>query len=280
MARTIIQLDNYSARAKFLRLFRDTQSLSQATGFIWESNDQQFLITCWHVVTGLYPDTLKAIDQENAGTPTSIELLLRKLDDIELAWRVDLYDLNGDPLWWVHPLYDRQIDVVAIPISPPENVLRLNPINTLHETDLPLLVGMPVFVLGYPFPTEKKPEVYPVWKLGTVATEPDAALRGAAYMLIDTLSRPGMSGAPVIRREYGQALVETTRVDPTDDDSPMQYDLRNVGRGSKFIGVYSGRLRTENDKIEAQLGLVWRRHLLEEIVAGGKRDVYPHPALT
>jgi hypothetical protein len=72
-----------------------------------------------------------------------------------------------------------------------------------------------VFILGYPFPIELPG--YPVWKRGRIASEPDLASLAPAlgssgrrkvkfgahprdYLLADTASRPGMSGAPVIRR--------------------------------------------------------------------------------
>jgi hypothetical protein len=42
-----------------------------------------------------------------------------------------------------------------------------------------------------------------VWKRGSIASEPEVFSPGQLYMLVDTASRPGMSGSPVIRRSWG-----------------------------------------------------------------------------
>jgi len=40
---------------------------------------------------------------------------------------------------------------------------------------------------------------------------------------------------------------------------------------NKFIGVYSGRLRTQ-DPLDAQTGMVWSDTYIDEIIDGGLRD--------
>ena len=54
------------------------------------------------------------------------------------------------------------------------------------------------------------------------------------YLLVDTASRPGMSGAPVILRSWVNHIVQAN-IAPRDDMI-----------ATKFIGVYSGRLRTKD----------------------------------
>ena len=55
-----------------------------------------------------------------------------------------------------------------------------------------------------------------------------------------------MSGSPVIlRRRFG------------------------TGPNTTFVGVYSGRIGAK-DELEAQLGIVWRADLVEQIVAKGR----------
>ena len=116
---------------------------------------------------------------------------------------------------------------------------------------------MEVFVLGYPF--EIKPPAYPVWKRGSIASEPQLARLTTDYMLVDTASRPGMSGAPVIRRSWTNHMVEPGVVALVD--TPL----------NKFIGVYSGRVPTDHP-YEAQIGLAWDGSLIDEIIAGNIRD--------
>jgi len=127
----------------------------------------------------------------------------------------------------------------------------------LANAALRIAVGMEVFVLGYPF--EIKMPAYPVWKRGSIASEPVLVRQTENYMLVDTASRPGMSGAPVIRRSWTNDTLDRgvmALVDP-----PL----------NKFIGVYSGRVPTDHPH-EAQVGLVWDAALIEEIIAGNKKD--------
>jgi hypothetical protein len=68
-----------------------------------------------------------------------------------------------------------------------------------------------------------------------------------------------MSGAPVIRRSWGNHMLEDGGV------------TMGPGSATRFIGVYSGRLYT-NDSNDPQLARVWPRTLLEEIVQVPTKD--------
>src|SRR5258705_10976046 len=100
---------------------------------------------------------------------------------------------------------------------------------------------MEVFILGYPF--EIRPPAYPVWKRGSIASEPQLARLTTDYMLVDTASRLGMSGAPGIRRSWTNHMVEPCIVALVD--TPL----------NRFIGRYSGRLPTDHPH-RAEIGLV------------------------
>jgi hypothetical protein len=150
--------------------------------------------------------------------------------------------------------------VVAVPLPIEENdpIVNLYPINVLKsEGDLAVRIGMDVYILGYPFGAE--PPGFPVWKRGSIASEPDLTRIGTGYMLVDTASRPGMSGAPVIRRSWGVHLLEH---DATSQTSWPE---------SKFIGIYSGRRHTK-DPSDAQLGMVWPVNDIQEVIIGKKLD--------
>jgi hypothetical protein len=138
----------------------------------------------------------------------------------------------------------RRVDVAVLPIpfKLEEIIISLYPLNVLANAALRIEIGMEVFILGYPF--EIKPPAYPVWKRGSIASEPQLARLTTDYMLVDTASRPGMSGAPVIRRSWTNHMVEPGVVALVD--TPI----------NRFIGVYSGRVPTDHPH-EAQIGLVW-----------------------
>ena len=89
--------------------------------------------------------------------------------------------------------------------------------NGLANAALRIEIGMEVFILGYPF--EIKPPAYPVWKRGSIASEPQLALLTTDYMLVDTASRPGMSGAPVIRRSWTMLCLFNFTATPKAEDS-------------------------------------------------------------
>jgi hypothetical protein len=151
-----------------------------------------------------------------------------------------------------------RVVAIPLPISGDDPVVNFYPINTLKsEADLAVRIGMDVFILGYPF--GYSPPGFPVWKRGSIASEPDMVHFGPGYYLVDTASRPGMSGAPVILRSWGVHYLEGDAI--SSDSTPQ----------SKFIGVYSGRLHT-HEKTDAQIGMVWPVRDIEDIVSMEKRD--------
>jgi hypothetical protein len=146
--------------------------------------------------------------------------------------------------------------VLPINLSGPTAIADLSPINLYTARPLRIQIGMEVFILGYPFGIE--PPGLPVWKRGTIASEPDIVRMTSGYYLVDTASRPGMSGAPVILRSWTSDYVEEGVRAITDTPA------------TNVIGVYSGRLHAATD--EAQIGMVWHVSYIEEIIAGNMRD--------
>src|SRR6478672_9371274 len=124
------------------------------------------------------------------------------------------------------------------------------PVNVYVNDDLEIRIGMDVFILGYPFGA--KPPGLPVWKRGSIASEPDLVRQTTGFYLIDTASRPGMSGSPVILRSW------------TSPDGRAREPL------NRLIGVYSGRLGA--DVAEAQIGMVWHESFIPEIIDDNLRE--------
>jgi len=225
---------------------------------MWKIQEKYYLVTNWHVLsmrdffTG---ENLRA----DAGRPN----ILRTLFNMQTGsfdkqrWDIKIRDDDDKPLWLVHP--GRRVDVAVLPIpfKPEELIISLYPLNLLANARLRIESGMEVFILGYPF--EIAPPAYPVWKRGSIASEPELAPVTTDYMLVDTASRPGMSGAPVIRRSWSNHMVEPGVAALVD--TPL----------NRFIGVYSGRVPTDHPH-EAQIGIVWGDYLIHEIIAGNIRD--------
>jgi hypothetical protein len=253
------KIDAYSLSTVPIEVCANGSSFAHATGFVWKSGEQHYLITNWHVVTGRNAQTGK---MEAPVEPDMLRLLfnVRVQNCGKQQYDITIRDEDRRPLWLAHPVRQRGSDIVAIPLPMrgDDPIVNMHPINILKsEADLAVRIGMDVFILGYPFGSP--PPGYPVWKRGSIASDPDLTRIGAGYMLVDTASRPGMSGAPVIRRSWGTHLLEDDAI--SSDTTPQ----------SKFIGIYSGRLYTK-DKDDAQLGMVWPVEDIEEVIVGQKRD--------
>ena len=118
-----------------------------------------------------------------------------------------------------------------------------------------VVVGMDTFILGYPFGIAVS--ALPIWKRASIASEPNLGIGGESFFYVDTASRPGMSGSPVILRTWGGFQTDTGG------------GVITAGAATKFIGVYSGRIGAQ-DELQAQLGIVWRADLIDQIIAAGR----------
>jgi hypothetical protein len=248
-------VDPYSWATVPIQLYFENTELSLATAFIWEKDGKPFLITNWHNVTGVDPFSGKHISPTGA-EPNRMQVWWNKKG--ELGRRhgsfIALKDANGAPLWLAHPHHGSKVDVVAIPIAPDENS-EMIAINNLPSCDLAVGVGTEVFVLGYPFGIG--PAGLPIWKRGSIASEPQLSPL-QPHVFVDTASRPGMSGSPIIRRSWG---THELRGGGT---------ITGIGPATAFFGVYSGRFKS-SDALDAQLGIAWPKGLLLEILSAQKR---------
>ncbi len=251
-------LDPFTLATVPLEQYFGNTPLGHGTGFIWKGEKQFYLVTNWHVLAMKDFFTRKNL-REDAGRPNVLRTLFNaqtgRFD--KQRWDIPVRDDDDKPLWLIHP--GRRVDVAVLPLNLKldELIITLHPLNVLANARLRIEVGMEVFVLGYPFGIA--PPAFPVWKRGSIASEPDLAQITNDYILVDTASRPGMSGAPVIRRSWSNHMVEPGVLAMLD--TPI----------NRFIGVYSGRVPTEHPH-EAQIGLVWCDYLIGEIIAGNMRD--------
>jgi hypothetical protein len=252
------KIDLYSYATVPVEQFFDNTAIGKATAFIWEVDGQFFLVTNWHVMTRRHFPTGRNLGCDGA-RPNKFQLLLNfpGPDFKKQPCEVHIRDAEGHPKWLVHP--SRNTDVAVLPLQiDPAVVFDPRAINQLPSINLRLGIGMDVFVLGYPFGSD--PRSFPVWKRGSIASEPHLATRTTDYLLVDTASRPGMSGAPVIRRSWGFHIL--------DDGS----NLGGVPFATRFVGIYSGRLHTKDSR-DAQIGMVWPAWIIEEIIRGGRVDI-------
>ncbi len=272
--------------------------LSAASAFFFEREGSWFVMTNWHVVSGLHFQTREPL-QRPFKEPLSLTARLFSYADGdpesgELELRstcVPLYR-DEDPVWLEHPELGSSCDIVAIPMARPASCpdFMHNAANLISKDRIPVEPGSTVFVIGFPKALRVGPGL-PLWKAGYVASEPhyDVCLgerlggtdppggvtRIPAFFL-DSLTRPGMSGSPVFARYQGPWDLDDPyrRVNPEETGFWERDDIVLSGHATQFVGCYSGRVgRTEN---EAALGLCWRSDVIEAICQGGRLGRNPH----
>ena len=241
------------ASIKLVMKYDDTVT-STATGFFWRHDSQLFLVTNRHNVTGRNTETGKCIDKTLA-VPNQIvgSAICRGgyrgnkspiREEISIKW-----ELGKESKWLQHPKLNL-VDVVMWPLNSSKNQI-LVPINENSQGNFILEVSNEVFLLGYPLGIDV--EGTPIWKRGTLASEPEMDVDGLPKLLVDTASNKGMSGSPVINKRYiGRPPLVFRGTDPH----------------VQLVGVYSGRTQ-RNGNLDAQLGDVWKASVLEEIVKSG-----------
>ena len=230
------------------------EPLSVATGFVVAHGEAHYLITNWHVVSGRHNDTNEILHSRGA-TPHS--LLIWHHSALSIAgcgaWTMreeSLFDNDLTPQWIEHPRRDirdpenwaaMSVDIVALKLTQTDEV-NLFPLKRRPAERVELAPGLPISAVGYPLGLTGA-DFFPIWKTGHLASDLDADTYQREF-LVDLTGREGMSGAPVLYRDW--------RDDGTGVARPV----------TSFLGIYSGRPHPSSE-----IGIVWRASLLEELLA-------------
>lgn len=254
-----VRPDPISFSSVFIEAWFGSQKIGIASGFPWREEAGVYLVTNWHVVSGIHPETSQPIDKHGT-IPDYLRVWLHQKENLGV-WeriRIDLYDNQGRPRWLEHSGYGSEVDVALMQIDVPGRC-KAFPINERPLDDFRVEVSQDVFVVGFPRGMSGAGKL-PIWKRGSIASEPELDLDGVPKLLIDSLTREGMSGSPVIAQYVGYYKVSPPKTSSEDW----------IGVGRKFLGVYSGRLPGQ-DEFEAHLGIVWKESVIEEIISSGHR---------
>ena len=219
------------------------------------------VFTCWHCLTGADPKTGQSLSKRTGARPNRANIrLLGRGPGHFVHSDQKLYDESGAAVWLVHPLGSGQVDLAAFELSgglSPESFNR--PMNEIEQDEIRIEIGSDLFAIG--FPKNLSPTGLPIWKRASVASELTAITHFGddRVILVDTATREGLSGAPVIARRYGTYIAENGNM------------LTTAGSNTKFVGVYSGRLGGD-DAMAAQVGRVWPASYVTELMQSGSRD--------
>ena len=225
--------------------------LGTATGFVVVRNGFPYLITNRHVVRGRNQDTDQSL-HGSGGIPDSIRITHHTGGPLgSTVRRVEsLYDDAETPIWLEHPIHGGEVDVVALPLSGLADVV-LEVYDPWAPTRVAIGPSERVSIVGFPFGLEGGPALA-IWVQGFVATETMIDYRHLPRFLIDSRTRKGQSGSPVVFYSENASFT-----------SHQGASHVAAGRVEELIGVYPGRISKESD-----LGFVWRTSVIREILDG------------
>ena len=280
-----------------LQMHDEQGMIATGTAFFFEINDEWFLITNWHNVSGKH--FLNKAALMNGCFPTRLVAKLSTYDiedSPEGSYGIAPYDVpiyqNSEPLWFEHPELGSRCDVIALPLQRPDScpTFMHNAANRISDVRIPVEPGATVFIVGFPRSISVGFGL-PLWKSGYIASEPcyDVTIGGKPQQFggliggiklpaffLDSQTREGLSGSPVFASYVGtwDTVDPYSRLEP---DAPGFWDRDDVSLGSKateFVGCYSARIGPEEQG--AALGLCWRKDVIEKICIAKKRGKHPH----
>jgi len=242
-------LDRLSLASICVVPYSYSKALGVATAFVVEHAGINLLITNFHVVSGRQPKTRRLLPDAPV-QPDRLLIALLADGAKSLVWMPHIQLLlDGTTEGWIeHPTLGHSFDVVALPLAKPARA-RLFPYSRESGASLAIHMASQVAIIGFPHGISTG-GLLPIWKSGTIASETDNDITGVDYFLVDSNTRKGMSGSPVIARRFGTALHESG----------------GVGLGGvtdRVLGVYAGRML---DAPDVTIGRVWVWEKVQELI--------------
>jgi hypothetical protein len=247
-----------------LVLMRDELQIGVATGFFLKRGSLWFLVSNWHVFSGRYPTTGQPRRADGA-VPNLCGFVTLNLRDDRLVQKPYVFRLGdqseGTATWFEHPTLGQSVDVGVLPLAdvvPGKAKDLLSPDG--HDETMWVDLGGELFLPGYPLGIAG-PAAMPIWKRASLATSTEFGEGMNKFVLVDTASREGMSGAPCLALANWQYY--------SLDRTTGKMNVRQRPLSHRLLGVYSGRFNAQDD-LGAQLGIVWRENLIFETLDGRK----------
>lgn len=233
----------------------DATEQSKATGFFWSHNGRLLLITNKHVATGTNPNTNECL----SFWPNGINLHFfadrpRPAGGGQQKWEMGAF--SATIVWneyelereWVFP-NDPKIDIAITCIHWEHGdwkpvCLNRTGVDEFFDGD----VSEDVFIIGYPEGHSFERRL-PLWKRGSIATDPSLDQAGLPQFYVDTIGNRGLSGSPVLLKQKTTLIGDST------------------GRTRKkfaFAGIYAGRL--SDSDLGSQIGRVFKARAILELI--------------
>ena len=229
--------------------FDNKRSLTNASGFFYETDGRLFVVTSRHVV----------MDEPSKHFPNRIEIELHT-DAGNLAkstgFSILLYE-NGKGAWRQGMDSAGDVDVAVLEIDrrafPDTALYRAFTPRHLYPPLYPVEVGSSLLIVGYPLGFHDALHHMPVVRHAVLASSFGLRFQGQGFFLTDARTHRGTSGAPVVMR--------------ADDADPALGDLP-----WRLLGVHSARMDvgTRDLEVDEALGLncAWYADILTTLAQG------------
>lgn len=231
-------------------LLKGDKVVSQGTGFYYEQKGSAqdvilFLVTNYHVLTGYSP--------KETNPPKGDNIIFYFHKDVKNPGdvkqiRFPLFTKNGKAIWLRSKEFPHA-DIAIIPLAASlyDDVIVSVISEDWTKGDIKVRPTSTITLIGYPYGYYDKKNWLPVWKTGSIASEPDVDFEGKPLFLVDISAFPGMSGSPAFAIAYG---AYETIAGPT-----------TVGHVQKFLGIYASMQMLKEEKY------------LEEIISESKEGL-------
>lgn len=250
------KLSPISLFALRLRMLRNKKEIGTGTGFLYEHpgiDNKYFLVTNYHVLTARAPDNPAMLLPDYPDSPDEIAWSCFDRPELTIGeGSVSLFGLQ----WLEHPKRSEGVDFVALPIELPNDIVKMTNRTLPLVDDISVSVGTDLFIVGFPYGYSPI-QPFPIYKRGTVASEPVIHPGGLPYFLIDANTAPGMSGSPVF------AIEKRLKIYATKTQAKLMEDIKSGATSAlsalqdltaltaqephweteyKLIGIYSSRI--------------------------------------
>lgn len=266
-----MSIDHLSLITTPVFLQKGNETVSQGTGFYYFHKwDEQswgiYLVTNHHVLTGSSPT-------EN-GLPIGDNIKFQFHQSSQETGRVTIIHLplftkHNQPIW-INNAKVPEADLAVVPLA--SSLYQNYKLNCISEEwgtkNLRVSPASSVVLIGYPYGYYDEKNALPIWKTGSIASEPSVDFEGKPYFLVDVSAFPGMSGSPVF------AISHAFHV--TDENIIEQ------GSARRFLGIYASmQILQKNKYLEEfihisrfgikdteslELGVIWKANLIMETI--------------
>jgi hypothetical protein len=171
-------VNHFSLSSLHLSIRVDENEVATATGFVYNFDSKSYLVTNWHNVSNQNPFNGEQLAERAYRANNFLISLYLKNGETKEEVIINLYEKGGEtdiPKWYIHPEFEKKkIDVIAIELE--GEIIKKYLIHHVNydefNQDIPPIISTAVFIIGYPF-SDKKFRKGPVWKRGSIASDPD-----------------------------------------------------------------------------------------------------------